>query len=232
MISFFFILLFNINHINMTTTQSEFAKELAVIMTNKKNKDKAFIDKYLPIIRQGLLDAAEKSYDCYAFKIHEHEPNPKYFTHYKDYKKHYNPTQHCDNLREIASMLGVASPRIERDAELKYDCPEDVVSDDDFEYDSDCDDIPDKYFKKSIYFVFEYPKYDASIIDDKCAVCLEEFTCGQTIRQCKGCKDCVHYGCSEDKHRALLNCAYCPKSSYNTYSNVDEKELIPRTKKD
>jgi hypothetical protein len=216
----------------MTTTQNEFANELAVIMGNKKIKDKAFIDKYFPIIKQGLLDAAEKGDNYYSFKIHEHEPNPKYFRQYKDYKKHYNPTQYHDNLIIIASMLGVALPKVDRDTEVVFDCPEDVSEDDNFEYDSECDDIPDKYFKRTLSFVFEYPKYDASVIDDKCAVCLEEFTCGQTVRQCKGCKDCVHYGCSLDKDKTNLRCVYCPKSSNNNYYNVNGKELIPRTKKD
>jgi len=215
----------------MTTAQNEFANELAVIMANKKIKDKAFIDKYLPIIKQGLLDAAKGGYDCYSFKIHEHEPNPKYFNHYKDYKKHYNPAQHHDNLHTIARMLGIDTPKVDRDVELKWDCPEDVSDDDDFEYDSDCDDIPDKYFKKSIYYLFEYPKYDASVIDDKCAICLEEFTCGQTVRQCKTCRDCIHIGCHKP-NTGSLSCAYCPKSAHNYYNSLDVKELIPRTKKD
>ena len=216
----------------MTTAQNEFANELAVIMANKKIKDKAFIDKYLPIIKQGLLDAAKGGADYYSFKIHEHEPNPKYFNHYKDYKKHYNPAQHHDNLYTIARMLGIDTPKVDRDVELKWDCPEDVSDDDDFEYDSDCDDIPDKYFKKSIYYLFEYPKYDASVIDDKCAICLEEFTCGQTLKQCTTCRDCIHIGCSKPPNTGSLSCAYCPKSAHNYYSALDVKELIPRTKKD
>ena len=216
----------------MTSSAIEFANQLADVRNKLKVKNDAFIAKYLPIIKQGILDAAGSNDSCYEFKIHEHEPNPKYFNHFKEYKKHYNPAQYYDAIKEIAKLLGVADPDIARDIELKLDCPEDnhENSDSDFEYDSDCDDIPDRYFKKMIFYRFYYPKYDASIIDDKCAICLDEFICGQTVMQCSKCKDCIHKTCG--KTNGNLKCVYCPSSNNAFYYTLKDSPLIPRTKKD
>ena len=109
----------------MTSSAIEFANQLADVRNKLKVKNDAFIAKYLPIIKQGILDAAGSNDSCYEFKIHEHEPDPKYFNHFKEYKKHYNPAQYYDAMKEIAKLLGVADPDIARDIELKLDCPED-----------------------------------------------------------------------------------------------------------
>jgi hypothetical protein len=211
----------------MTTTQNEFANEVAIILKQQKIEDDIFITKYTPIIKEGLLKALKDGEESYTFYEHFHcDDNPRYFKTWREYKEYYKPMRNRDRLNKIAEILGIKWPDYNKTVEIiKDDSASDLYDSDD----DDCDVDEDNY-KNVIGWQFFYPKYDASVVEDVCAICLEEFKLGQTVNQCSKCNDCIHLTCNRQKIQGQMQCAYCRERSYYCAKDNHIMKIIPRMK--
>jgi hypothetical protein len=214
----------------MTTTQQDFAKELGTIMTTRKIEDDEFIKKASQVIKMGLLAAAQDGKPSFIYFEHlQSDKKLEWFTDWKGYKTYYNPDRNGVNFKRIAEQLGVRWPSYHKEIYIVRNRFDDVS-----EFDSDDDenmDCDDDAYKKIIGWEFFNPQYDASVIEDVCCICLEEFEIGQTVNQCAKCKDCIHLTCNRQKTNNHLPCGMCRANTYSAVGDYDTK-LITRMKKE
>jgi hypothetical protein len=200
-----------------------FADEIANALKEVKKQEDDFIEQYTPIIKQGIIDAIKDESNFYTFYQYEHDEDPQYFKKHSLYREHYKPRRIHNALNKIAKLLGVKTPDYEKEMihHVVGGCDSDC----------ECDDCinNDENWKAVIGYQFYYPRYDASIIDDVCVICLEGFKSGETVSQCKKCRDCIHYHCRKETY-LVVQCGICRDCAYYNVDN-DTYVLIPRTKR-
>jgi hypothetical protein len=212
------------------TTQQNFAKELGTVMTARKIEDDEFIKKATQVIKMGLLAAAEDGKPSFIWFEHlQSDKKLEWFTTWKGYKTYYKPDANILRFKRIAEILGIKWGNYHKEIFIvrnRFDEDSDFDSDDD-----ECMDCDDDAYKKIIGWEFFRPLYDASVIEDVCCICLEEFEMGQTVNQCRKCKDCIHLTCNRQKTNNSLPCGMCRGETYSEVGDYDTK-LITRMKKE